>query len=111
MRVIQNIDQAEGQGIPLFSGFPVAAATLAAIHWILRPVFLGLPIGQLLAITAWLLYLLAISFAGNGVLGLQEGGWVATGPLEWLPGITRLDGYPAMDTLSAQLSLDKGAAS
>jgi high-affinity iron transporter len=97
--------QVDGQWMALTMGMVAAALTLVAMYWVMRKASLHLPIGLFFAITAGLLYYLAISFAGNGVLELQEAGWVAITPVDWLPRITWLGVYPTLETSLAQLLL------
>jgi len=94
--------QAEGQGLALALGFAAAATSLIALYWIMRNASLRLPIGLFFAVTAGLLYYLSISFAGNGILELQEAGWVGITPLEWAPRVTWLGLHPTVETIAAQ---------
>jgi high-affinity iron transporter len=64
-----------------------------------------LPIGLFFTLTAGLMYYLAVSFAGNGVLELQAANWVSITPLDWVPRIPSLGLYPSMETVLAQLVL------
>lgn len=97
--------QVEGQQMALALGFAGASVALLALYWVMRSASLRLPIGPFFAVTAGLLYYLAVSFAGNGILELQEAGWVAITPVEWLPRITWLGLHPTIETVSAQLLL------
>jgi len=97
--------QVDGQWLALLTGISAAALALVAMYWVMRKASLRLPIGLFFAITAGLLYYLAISFAGNGVLELQQAGWIAITPLDWLPSITWLGVYPTLETSLAQLLL------
>jgi high-affinity iron transporter len=64
-----------------------------------------LPIGLFFTLTAVLLYYLAVTFAGNGVLELQEAGWLGITPVDGVARISWLGFYPTLESLSAQLLL------
>lgn len=97
--------QVEQQQMALALGIAGASVALLALYWVMRSASLRLPIGPFFAITAGLLYYLAISFAGNGILELQEAGWIDITPVEWLPRITWLGLHPTIETATAQLLL------
>jgi high-affinity iron transporter len=82
-----------------------ASLALGSIYWLMRVASIRLPIGLFFTLTAGLLYYLAISFAGNGVLELQEAKWVGITPLEWVPRIPWLGLYPSLETVLVQLAL------
>jgi high-affinity iron transporter len=83
----------------------MATVALAIIYWIMKTASLRLPIGVFFTFTAILLYYLAVTFAGNGILELQEAKWVSITPVEWLPRITWLGLHPTIETVSAQILL------
>jgi high-affinity iron transporter len=86
-------------------GFAMATVALAIMYWIMKTASLRLPIGVFFTFTAIVLYYLALTFAGNGILELQEAKWVSITPVEWLPRITWLGLHPTIETVSAQILL------
>lgn len=97
--------QAGGHYGAIAIGFVLALLGLGSIYWLMRAASFRLPIGLFFTLTAGLLYYLAISFAGSGVLELQAANWVSITPLEWVPRIPWLGLYPSMETVLAQLFL------
>jgi high-affinity iron transporter len=78
---------------------------LGAVYWVMRRASMKLPLGPFFAGTAVLLYALAVTFAGNGVLELQEARLVAATPLSGLPAIPALGLFPTLETVAAQALL------
>lgn len=97
--------QADGQWWPLLVGFALALAALLLLYRLMQAVSFRLPIGLFFTLTAVLLYYLAVTFAGNGILELQEAGWVGITPIEGVARISWLGLYPTLESLSAQLLL------
>ena len=86
-------------------GFIFATIALIGLYWVMKTASLRLPIGLFFTLTAILLYYLAVTFAGNGILELQEAQWVSITPVEWLPRITWLGLHPTVESVSAQMLL------
>lgn len=86
-------------------GFLFASIALIGLYWVMKTASLRLPIGLFFTLTAILLYYLAVTFAGNGILELQEAKWVSITPVEWLPRITWLGLHPTIESVSAQILL------
>jgi high-affinity iron transporter len=97
--------QADGRYGAIVTGFVLALLALGSVYWLMRAASFRLPIGLFFTLTAGLLYYLAISFAGSGVLELQAANWVGITPLEWVPRISWLGLYPSLETVLAQLAL------
>ena len=97
--------QANGEYGAIAIGFVLALLGLGSVYWLMRAASFRLPIGLFFTLTAGLLYYLAISFAGNGVLELQAANWVGITPLDQVPRIPWLGLYPSMETVLAQLVL------
>jgi High-affinity Fe2+/Pb2+ permease len=87
------------------AGFAVAALILAALYWLMRKASLKLPLGPFFTGTAVLLYLLAIMFAGNGMLELQEARLVSTTPLSWFPSVPAIGLFATAESVIAQAVL------
>ncbi|MCW8889885.1 MAG: FTR1 family iron permease, partial [Sedimenticola sp.] len=97
--------QADGHWQPLLMGFASAAVALLVLYKVMQLASFKLPIGLFFTVTAALLYYLAVSFAGNGVLELQEAGWVGITPIDGGPTVTWLGLYPSLESVAAQLLL------
>jgi high-affinity iron transporter len=97
--------QADGRYGALVIGIVLAVLALGSIYWLMRTASFRLPLGLFFTLTAGLLYCLAISFAGSGVLELQAADWVGITPLEWVPRVPWLGLYPSLETVLAQLVL------
>jgi high-affinity iron transporter len=97
--------QAEGDLSPITFGFFLGLGALVVLYQLMRSASFRLPIGLFFTLTACLLYYLSVSFAGNGVLELQEAGWIGITPISGIPTITWLGLYPTQETIIAQLVL------
>lgn len=97
--------QANGQWWPLLIGFALALGALLLLYRLMQAATFRLPIGLFFTLTAVLLYYLAVTFAGNGVLELQEAGWLGITPIDGFARISWLGLYPTLETLTAQLLL------
>ena len=96
---------APGETPALAAGFVAAAAALALIYWAMRALSFRLPIKLFFTATAALLFTLAVSFAGKGVLELQEGRLLSITPLDLVPRIEWLGLFPTAETVAAQMLL------
>jgi len=94
--------QAEATTAPLLLGGGLAALVLTAAFLVMRTASVKLPLPVFFSVTAALLFYLALSFAGTGILELQGAGWVASTPVPGIPRVTWLGLYPTMETLFAQ---------
>jgi high-affinity iron transporter len=93
---------APGEEIAVFAGFMGGAVALGGVYVLMRVMSVRLPLGLFFGGTAVLLYALAVIFAGNGVLELQEARWIEPTPLAGIPTIPWLGVFPTVETLSAQ---------
>lgn len=96
------LSSSPGQTMPIVAGFAVAAVGLVAIYWTMRTASMRLPLGPFFTATALLLYALAVVFAGQGVLELQEARWVGATPLPAIPRLPALGLFPTVETVAAQ---------
>jgi high-affinity iron transporter len=87
------------QGV--LGGIALAAALLALLAWAILKYSVRLPIGPFFAITAWLLALLAVVFAGHGVAALQEAGVLDASPVGFVT-IPMLGVHPTLQGLGTQ---------
>lgn len=90
---------------PMLGGFLAGSALLAVFFYVIKYTSMRLPIGPFFAATSVLLYYLAFSFAGKGVLELQEAGLVPSTPVDLVPVIHVLGIYPTIEGLSLQALL------
>lgn len=88
----------------LWSGVLSAAATLVVLGWIILRSSIRLPLKLFFRLNAAILFVLAVAFAGHGVAGLQEAGWL---PIDFIsfPSVELLGIYPTLETLGAQLAV------
>lgn len=91
----------EGGTAVVVYGFVAGATILAFIYLAISYMSLKIPLGPFFALTSILLYYLAFSFAGRGILEIQEAGWVSTTPLRF-PTIHFLGIYPSLEGLILQ---------
>lgn len=88
----------------LWSGITAAAASLVILGWLLLRTSIRLPLKLFFRINAAILFVLAVAFAGHGVAGLQEAGWLSI-DLVSFPSVDLLGIYPTTETLVAQLAV------
>ena len=86
----------------VLGGVAVAAVLLALLAWAILKFSVRLPIGPFFAVTAWLLALLAVVFAGHGVAALQEAGVLDARPFGHLS-IPMLGVHPTLQGMGAQV--------
>lgn len=94
-----------GQMPALLAGLAVAALALAVLYWAMRTLSFRLPMGLFFSATAGLLFFLAVTFAGKGVLELQEGKLLSITPLDLVPRVEWLGLFPTAEGIGAQLLL------
>ncbi|MEK6806278.1 MAG: FTR1 family protein [Pseudomonadota bacterium] len=90
-------------------GFAGAALLLMALAWAIMKYSLRLPLREFFATTGILLFVLAVVFAGKGVVALQEAGWIGVRALP-APRIELLGIYPNAQSLTLQAALTLLAA-
>jgi len=96
---------APGQTTALLSGLGAAVVALMAIYVAMRVLSLRLPLGIFFAVTAGLLYYLALAFAGKGVVELQNGKALSITPLAGWPSVDWLGLFPTAEGIAAQAVL------
>ncbi|MGE5503524.1 MAG: FTR1 family iron permease [Actinomycetota bacterium] len=99
------VSGAPGQGPAVGAGFACAVVGLGAVYWVMRKASMKLPLGPFFAGTAVLLYALAVAFAGQGVLELQEARWLAATPVDGVPRLPLIGLFPTAETLAAQAAM------
>jgi high-affinity iron transporter len=96
---------APGQGPAIAAGFAAAAFCLVLIYWAIRKASMTLPLAPFFTGTAVLLYALAIMFAGQGMLELQEARWISITPLAGFPNLPAIGLFPTAESVAAQALL------
>lgn len=86
-------------------GMAAGGVVLGVLYLAMQRFGLRIPLKPFFAITSGLLYLMAFSFAGQGVAELQEAGLISVTPLDWLPAIPFLGVFPTIQTALSQLVL------
>jgi high-affinity iron transporter len=87
------------------AGFVAGTAVLVVIYLGIQRWGLRIPLRPFFAVTSALLYLMAFSFAGQGIAELQEVGWIGMTPLQWIPVVPALGIFPTMQTVLGQAVL------
>ncbi len=96
---------APGHSAAIGAGFVVAAFGLVAIYWAIRRASMKIPLAPFFTGTAILLYALAVVFAGQGMLELQEARWVSVTPLAGFPNLPSIGLFPTLESVAAQALL------
>ena len=97
-----------GQSMVLV-GAVCGALVLAVVSWGLLRLSTRLPLGLFFGVSAFLMYVLAIVFAGKGIVALQEAGTLPISSIAF-PRVDLLGIYPTVQSLAAQAVLIIGAA-
>ena len=97
-----------GQSMVLV-GAVCGALVLAVASWGLLRLSARLPLGLFFGVSAFLMYVLAIVFAGKGIVALQEAGTLPASSIAF-PRVDLLGIYPTVQSLAAQAVLIIGAA-
>lgn len=87
------------------AGIVAGGLTLALLYLAMQRWGVRLPLKPFFAVTSALLYLMAFSFAGQGVAELQAAGAIGATPLDWVPSIPALGIFPTFQTLASQVAL------
>ncbi|MFD2234133.1 FTR1 family iron permease [Phaeospirillum tilakii] len=93
---------APGQEAALSLGIAVAVIALAAIYLAMRFLTVRLPLKLFFSATAALLYYLAVSFAGNGVVEMQTARVLPATVLPGWPTLSWLGIHPTLEGMAAQ---------
>ena len=96
--------------IGLAVGLGVGLVILAAVAILIRSSSVKLPLRAFFKVTGFVLFAMAVVFAGNGVFELQSAGYIKTTALGWLgSGLPALGFHPNTQALSIQGLLALGA--
>ncbi|HXV85616.1 MAG TPA: FTR1 family protein, partial [Gemmatimonadales bacterium] len=94
-----------GATLGIGAGMVVGAALLGGVYYLMQRYGNRLPLKPFFAVTSGLLYLMAFTFAGQGVAELQEAGYVPMTPLNWVPRIPALGIFPTAQSMVLQAVL------
>ncbi len=86
------------------AGFGFGAVVLALLAWLVMRYSTRLPLRQFFSATGFLMFVLALVFAGKGVAALQEAGYIPVIPVN-IPRVDLLGIYPNLVGLLLQLGL------
>ncbi len=99
------VEAGDGAAVPVIGGILLGSLALAAIYLAISRYGLRLPLKAFFGVSGVLLYLMAVIFAGKGVLELQAGGALGATPLSWVPTAPALGLYPTLEGFLAQATL------
>ena len=97
--------QAPGASAGIASGMVLGLAGLSVVYYLMQRYGTRLPLKPFFAVTSALLYLMAFSFAGQGISELQAAGYVPATPIPWLPAIPALGIFPTLQSVLLQAAL------
>ncbi len=89
----------------IVAGIVLGSVCLGFVYFLMQRYGVRLPLKPFFAITSALLYVMAFSFAGQGVAELQAAGLMSLTPLEWLPSLPALGVFPTLQTAASQAVL------
>ncbi|MDR0689205.1 MAG: FTR1 family iron permease [Spirochaetaceae bacterium] len=89
----------------IWLGLGIGIVALVVIYILIRVLSLRLPLKPFFLGTSVLLFIMSITFVGNGVKELQEGNVIAVSPVSGITSIDILGIYPTLETLIPQIVL------
>jgi high-affinity iron transporter len=89
----------------LWLGLGIGAVLLVGIYILIRVVSFRLPLKPFFLGTSILLFLMSVTFIGNGIKELQEGNLVGVSPVPLIGSVDILGIYPTYETLIPQILL------
>jgi len=92
---------ASGQHAQVWLGALGGTLAAAGVAWVMNRSVLRLPLGSFFGVSSVLLCLLAISFAGSGIYGLVQSGFVRPRPIDF-PEVAWMGIYPDLTGLLVQ---------
>ncbi|MCA9482208.1 MAG: FTR1 family iron permease [Nitrospina sp.] len=96
------VSGASGNLNAVWVGMGMACVALAGAYYLVRVASIRLPIGLFFTCTAFLLFVMALIFTGQGLLELQVSGVVPSTPLPGWPQVNWLGIFPTLETLLGQ---------
>ncbi|MHB9291726.1 FTR1 family iron permease [Hollandina sp. SP2] len=89
----------------IWAGLGVGAVALVAVYILIRVLSIRLPLKPFFLGTSVLLFIMSITFVGNGIKELQEGNVIGVTPVAWIGSVDILGIYPTLETLIPQVVL------
>ena len=89
-------------GTPILAGFMSGALGLFIVFTAVRRYSVKIPLKPFFFTTSALLYYLAFSFAGKGIMELQEADWLPYTEMSWAPHIELFGIYPSREGILLQ---------
>jgi len=99
------VEAGAGATAPVIGGVALASVALLGIYLAINRYGLRLPLKAFFGVSGVLLYLMAVIFAGKGILELQAGGVLGATPLSWVPTVPALGVYPTLEGFLAQAAM------
>lgn len=96
---------APGASAGIASGIVLGFAGLGVVYYLMQRYGTRLPLKPFFAVTSGLLYLMAFSFAGQGIAELQAAGYVSATPIGWIPTVPVLGIFPTLQSFLLQALL------
>ena len=94
-----------GATAAIASGLALGVAALGVVYYVMQRYGTRLPLKPFFAVTSALLYVMAFSFAGQGIAELQEVGYVSVTPIPWVPTVPLLGIFPTLQSSLLQALL------
>lgn len=92
----------DGNSAAIIAGFAAGSLFLIGLFILIKYGSVRIPIGPFFAVTSALLYYLAFTFAGKGILELQGAEWISSTSIEGFPTIGLLGIYPTWEGILLQ---------
>jgi high-affinity iron transporter len=89
----------------IWLGLGIGLVALVIIYILIRVLSIRLPLKPFFLGTSILLFVMSITFVGNGVKELQEGNVIGVTPVSGIGSVDILGIYPTLETLLPQLAL------
>jgi high-affinity iron transporter len=99
------VAQTETYANMIWTGLGVGLALLVVVYIAIRVLSLRLPLKPFFLGTSVLLFLMSVTFLGNGIKELQEGNAIGVTPLPFSASVDILGIYPTAETLFPQVIL------
>lgn len=94
-----------GSAAAVTAGILMGFGVLCVVYYAIQRWGMRLPLKPFFGVTGALLYLMAFSFAGQGIAELQAAGMVPATYLRWAPSVPALGIFPTTETVAVQAVL------
>jgi high-affinity iron transporter len=89
----------------IWAGLAVGVVILVGVYIVIRVLSIKIPLKPFFLATSILLFIMSISFIGNGIKELQEGNLVGVSPVPFVHSVDILGIFPTLETLVPQIIL------